>query len=298
VSCLNQANTLQAVCTRRQSDKVTVAILKLHLVPSPHISTCYAPQPPPHCTRTCQAPRYSHTLQSSIQGSVATSRRARRRACRQTRWVPWGSLRSPAAYTWWGLSPLRSCTMRATSSPPRGFFTTFPAPCAHAEKLLAYCHWASWPIKPTLPARRRPCLTDTGINDGVAAGPLDQPGLLGVSQHACKTMHWLFRGLSGKHSNSYMCVLQGCMQGACEFVIPLQLIAWCASPDAPTVHHVSADRTYKANLSTPMFWHKVQYQWLSVNTFNHIIRLRASVFTVSRRVHMAPNIPCMQEASK
>jgi hypothetical protein len=36
----------------------------------------------------------------------------------------------------------------------------------------------------------------------------------------------------------------------------------------------------KANLPTPMFWHKVLHQWLSANTFNLIIRLRSSVFAV------------------
>jgi hypothetical protein len=40
----------------------------------------------------------------------------------------------------------------------------------------------------------------------------------------------------------------------------------------------------KANLSSPMFWHEVLQQYLIANTFNRIIRLRISVFTVTRNV--------------
>jgi hypothetical protein len=36
----------------------------------------------------------------------------------------------------------------------------------------------------------------------------------------------------------------------------------------------------KANLSSPMFWHKVLQQYLSANTFSRIICLRITAFTV------------------
>ena len=54
---------------------------------------------------TCQAPRYSSTsvAQARYQSCPMADSSALNSACRQVRCVPWGSDRSPAAYTWWGL---------------------------------------------------------------------------------------------------------------------------------------------------------------------------------------------------
>jgi hypothetical protein len=45
--------------------------------------------------------------------------------------------------------------------------------------------------------------------------------------------------------------------------------------------------TSKANLPTPMFWHKVLHQQLSASTFKQIIRLRMSVCTALAREQQA-----------
>jgi hypothetical protein len=54
------------------------------------------------------------------------------------------------------------------------------------------------------------------------------------------------------------------------------------SSHQPGLQHViyRKNTNSKANLPTTMFWHKVLHQYFSANTFNRIIRLRISVFTV------------------
>ena len=47
--------------------------------------------------------------------------------CRQVRWVPCGSERSPAAYSWRGRTRSSSATTSATSAPVSGPFSIMPA---------------------------------------------------------------------------------------------------------------------------------------------------------------------------
>ena len=60
-------------------------------------------------SHSCQAPLYNQTQQSFIQGSPAAFNlfKDSKTMSRQTLWVPCGSARSPAQYTWCGLIDLQ-----------------------------------------------------------------------------------------------------------------------------------------------------------------------------------------------